>query len=198
MVGLDNGYRYRYAVRMADESLRTYARNDVSVRTSLRVCGDRVARPWGTLVHSSSGTNSLAWLQGGSVDEGARASADALIAREGTQYLITPEGKYAYHAGNSLWTFDREYRGNQVSMALLGVELECLDAQTPTFEQLDSLADLIVYWASVWGWRWPLIILGHYAVARPLGRRLDPVNMDWGWLMGRLFVRAVSVGLPGL
>lgn len=85
-----------------------------------------------------------------------------------------------------------------MSQVLLGVELECLDNQEITFEQYDSLGQLIVQLAGEHGWRWPFIIYGHYAVARPLGRRSDPVNFDWGWLMGRVYVRAVLAGVPGL
>jgi hypothetical protein len=73
-----------------------------------------------------------------------------------------------------------------------------LDEQSPTFEQLDSLAELIVERAGHYGWRWPFIILGHYAVARPHGRRSDPVNFDWGWFAGRLYVRAYAGQVPGL
>lgn len=181
-----------------DTSFNTYERSNVSVRTDIRVCGHRTNSPWGTLVHTTSGTDSLSYLQGGSADAGNPASADALIARQGTQYLITPDGRFAYHAGQSIWQFDRYYVGDEVSQALLGVELECLDTQSPTFEQYDSLADLILYFGTVYNWRWPFIILGHYAVARPLGRRSDPVNCDWGWLMGRLYVRALAAQTPGL
>jgi N-acetyl-anhydromuramyl-L-alanine amidase AmpD len=183
---------------MAGTSLNVYPRHDVTIHTDLRVCGDRTIGPGGALIHSTSGTDSLAWLQGGSANAGSPASADALIARQGTQYLITPDGKYAYHAGPSFFTLDRSYYGDEVSQFFLGIELECLDTQIPTFEQYDSLADLLVYYAGIHAWRWPLIILGHYAVARPLGRRSDPVNFDWGWLLGRLYVRALAVQLPGL
>lgn len=187
-----------YTLAMADQGLVTYAQRDVRSNTSLRVCGARAFGPGGTLVHTTSGVDSLEWLQGGSASAGTPASADFLIAREGTQYNITPAGRYAYHAGQSIYTLDRPYRNDEVSQKLLGVELEALDNQQITFQQYDSLAQLIVEQAQVWAWRWPFIILGHYAVARPLGRRSDPVNFDWGWLMGRLFVRSASVKLPGL
>lgn len=183
---------------MADSELIGYPQRDVSIRTSLRVCGSRSIGARGTLVHTTSGSDSLAWLQGGSAAAGKPASADFLIAREGTQYRITPAGRYAYHAGASQYTLDRLYTGDEVSQVLLGVELECLDNQSPTFQQIDSLAALIVSNAQEWTWRWPFIILGHYAVARPLGRRSDPVNLDFGWLMGRLYVRSVQAHVPGL
>lgn len=85
-----------------------------------------------------------------------------------------------------------------MSQLLQGVELECLDTETPTYAQIDSLAQLVVYLAGQYGWRWPFLIYGHYAVARPLGRRSDPVNFDWGGLMGRLYVRSLDAGIAGL
>jgi hypothetical protein len=78
------------------------------------------------------------------------------------------------------------------------VELECLDAQLPTWQQYDSLAELMIFWAGLYNWRWPLVYYGHYAVARPVGRRSDPVNFDWGTLAGRLYIRAWAAKLPGL
>lgn len=183
---------------MTDTGLNQYGRNDVSSNTDLRVCGSRLISPSGCLIHTTSGTDSLQWLQGGSARAGSPASADALIGRQGTQYLITPAGRYAYHAGRSIYTSDRAYAGDEVSQKLLGIELECLDTESPTFEQYDSLGDLLVYYAELHAWRWPLTLLGHYAVARPLGRRSDPINFDWGWLMGRLYVRALAAQLPGL
>src|SRR5690242_10768218 len=101
------------------DPLRTYQRPEVTADTDIRVCGHRTISPWGTLIHTTSGANSLQWLQVGSANAGAPASADALIAREGTQYLITPDGRYAYHAGQSIWQFDRYYAGDEVSQALL-------------------------------------------------------------------------------
>jgi N-acetyl-anhydromuramyl-L-alanine amidase AmpD len=183
---------------MATESLVKYGHTDISADTSLLVCGARTLAPRGTCIHTTSGANSKEWLQGGSAASGTPASADCLIDRSGRRFWLSPSGRYAYHAGRSLYTLDREYRNNEVSQILIGVELECLDTQAPTFEQLDSLAELLVAGATTQGWRWPFIILGHYAVARPLGRRSDPVNMDWGWLMGRLYVRALSAGVAGM
>lgn len=183
---------------MTDEKLIPYGYADLSDSTSLSVCGNRTLSPRGALIHSTSGTNSLKWLQGGSAKAGAPASADYLIRRDGYRYGLTPIGKYAYHAGQSRYTLDRAYINNEVSQVLIGVELEALDQESPTFSQVDSLAELIVQMAPHYGWRWPFIILGHYAVARPLGRRSDPVNFDWGWLMGRIYVRALDALVPGL
>lgn len=85
-----------------------------------------------------------------------------------------------------------------MSEQLLGVELECHPDLRVTWQQYDSLANLVVSEGAYWGWRWPYCILGHYAVARPRGRRSDPTDFEWGTLMGRLYVRALEAGVPGL
>jgi|SRR5690242_8592674 len=181
-----------------DNGLPNYVVTDVRAATSLNVNHNRGLSADGTLIHTTSGLDSLDWLTGGSERDGNPASADFLIARNGRRYQITPEGRFAYHAGKSRLTLDRVYTGDEVSQKLIGIELECLDSENPTYAQLDSLAQCIVGLAGIWGWRWPFLILGHYAVARPLGRRSDPVNMDWGSLMGRLYIRAKNAAVPGL
>ncbi len=183
---------------MTGEELTTYGQYDVSNNTDICTSHSRVNPAAGCLIHTTSGSNSLEWLQGGSCRASRPAGADYLVERQGTRYKLTPNNRYAYHAGISRWTNDRTYRNNAVSEQLVGIELECLDTQQPTFEQIDSLAELIVAISPHWGWRWPFIILGHYAVALPLGRRSDPIAMDWGWLAGRLYVRALDAQIPGL
>lgn len=90
------------------------------------------------------------------------------------------------------------YHGVQVSERLLGVELECRDNELVTWQQIDSLAELIVQLSIVYGWRWPYYLIGHYEVARPIGRRSDPQGLDWGSLMGRLYYRAKLARVPGM
>jgi hypothetical protein len=85
-----------------------------------------------------------------------------------------------------------------VSAQLVGVELECLDTEYCTYSQLDSLAQLVVELGIDNGWRWPYYLLGHYEVARPLGRRSDPQGFLWGDFMGRLYVRALQAKVAGL
>jgi N-acetyl-anhydromuramyl-L-alanine amidase AmpD len=183
---------------MADTTLPIYSRSDDTAGTSADVCGVRHYSPRGSCIHTTSGTSSQEWLQGGSARAGSPASATALIDRDGTQHTLVDELHYAYHAGVSLLQLDRPYAGVEINQILLGFELECLDNQNPTFQQYDSLADLICYYAARYGWRWPFLIYGHYGIARPLGRRSDPVNFDWGELMGRLYVRALDAHIPGL
>jgi len=81
---------------------------------------------------------------------------------------------------------------------LLGVELEALDTELVTWQQIDSLAELLVSDPLHQGWRWPYYLRGHYDVALPMGRRSDPKGLDYGALMGRLYVRARAAGVGGL
>lgn len=183
---------------MTGPQLIPYVRTDITASTSPSVYGTRTIRAAGCLIHSSSGTDSRSWLQGASTVAGQPVSADALIDRQGAQWLIVPPGHYAYHAGASAVYIDRWYRNSEVNQVLVGIELECLDTEPPTWPQYDSLADLILYYALHHGWRWPFFIFAHSGVALPHGRRSDPVYFDWGDLFGRLYVRGLATGLAGM
>jgi len=153
----------------------------------------------GTLVHTTSGAHSLDWLRRGSAEAGKPAGADYLIDRNGDRHSLTPGGHYPYHAGKSSLVYNnRLYQGDEVSQLLLGVELENLDTTYCTAEQLDSLAELVMLEGIAFGWRWPYYVLGHYEVARPLGRRSDPQGFLWGDFMGRLYLWASANKTPGL
>jgi N-acetyl-anhydromuramyl-L-alanine amidase AmpD len=179
--------------------LQYYPRIDISRATSSRVTHIGRAHPAGTLVHTTGGADSRAWLTGGSAASGAPASCDELIRRDGTALIICPSGSYPYHAGQSSAWINGEWKhGNAVSEALIGYELECLDDQTPTYAQIDSLSQRICVAARRYGWRWPFVIYGHYGIAEPAGRRSDPRYLDWGSFMGRLYVSARAMDVPGL
>lgn len=155
--------------------------------------------PVGTCVHTTDGTNSLNWLVAGSADSGQPASADYLIDRDGTQHKICPDGYYPYHAGTSRLVYNNIlYQDDEISRLLLGVELECKSNDYVTPEQVDSLALLIVWRGLYYTWRWPYYVVGHYEIARPLGRRSDPQGFMWGDFMGRLYARAMEHNVPGL
>lgn len=175
-----------------------YDRTNLAASTDSCVWAIRHDKPRGCLIHTTGGVDSREWLKGGSCAAGTPAGSDALIQRDGHQYILTTASQYAYHAGRSWLYLEGNLAGDEVSEALVGIELECLDDQAPTYEQYDSLADLIVQYGLIWNWRWPYIIYGHYAVARPIGRRSDPVNFDWGSFMGRLYVHALAAKVPGL
>lgn len=153
----------------------------------------------GTCVHTTSGVSSLNWLITGSAQSGKPASADYLIDRDGTQHKLCPAGYYPYHAGESRLRYDNVlYQGDAISSLLLGIELENTDNDNCSFEQVDSLAAIIVQEGLQRGWRWPYYVVGHYEIARPLGRRSDPQGFPWGDFMGRLYVRALAVNVAGL
>lgn len=155
--------------------------------------------PVGVLVHTTAGSNSLDWLLGGSYVAGAPASADYLIDRDGTRHKLCPAGRRPYHAGKS-WCriYGTELQNDLVSASLLGVELEQIGFQDVTYAQIDSLAELIVLHGIGSLWRWPYLLLGHYDVAIPQGRRSDPQNFDWGSFMGRLYHWSYAYEVPGL
>jgi N-acetyl-anhydromuramyl-L-alanine amidase AmpD len=181
------------------DGLPNYSVIDVGGTTNPGVNDNRRLSPVGTCIHTTSGVNSLDWLTSGSKQAGTPASADYLIERQGTTYKISPSGRYAYHAGKSRLVYaGHEYTNDEVSQLLIGVELECLDNQQVTYEQIDALAALIVQLSVDWTWRFPYIIYGHYEVARPVGRRNDPQGLDYGSLFGRLYVRSMAAHVPGL
>jgi len=176
-----------------------YNTDDVSGGTDSHNYFDRGVNPIGALVHTTAGTSSLQWLQSGSAASGSPASADYLIERTGQRFALMPKGKAAYHAGKSRATIQgREYRGDALSAILIGIEVEQLEPQVWTYEQLDSFAELLTQLSVVYSWRWPYTILGHYEVALPEGRRSDPQGLDWGQLMGRLYARSLQAHTPGL
>lgn len=176
-----------------------YSITDVSSSLDTRNYGYRGTRAFGTCVHTTSGLSSLDWLLGGSARKGNPASADYLIERNGHIYRLTRPEWYAYHAGKSRLQYNGvTYRDVQVSERLLGIELECLDNELVTWPQIDALAQVIVQMSVDLAWAWPYYVVGHYEVARPLGRRSDPQGLDWGALMGRLYVRALDAHVGGL
>lgn len=172
---------------------------DASWSASPGVSGIRGASPIGSLIHCTDGANSEAWLRGDSATAGRPASTNYLIARSGAATKLCPDYRYPYHAGASRCYLNGKWEyGDQVSELLVGYELECLWTEVPTYEQVDSLAALIVASAVQYGWRWPFILYGHNGVAIPAGRRSDPWLFDWGMLMGRLYVRAHASGIGGV
>lgn len=176
-----------------------YNSSDVSSDTRRGNYFRRSINPVGALAHTTEGRGALQWLQRGSLAAGRPASADFYIQRDGQRYSLMPKGMAAYHAGDSEVVLQgRLFRDDQVSAMLIGVELERAGSDIITYEQYDSFAELIVQLSDVYSWRWPYTIHGHYSVARPLGRRSDPVNFDWGAFMGRLYLRSLHSDVGGL
>jgi N-acetyl-anhydromuramyl-L-alanine amidase AmpD len=176
-----------------------YPDSDDSNSGDTRNFGAGRGKPIGALLHTTSGTSSLAWLLAGSARAGTPASADFLIDRDGHRHALCRKGYYPYHAGQSTAIIQgRRFQGDQISAVLLGIEMEQVGEQEVTYEQFDSCAELIVISGLTYGWRWPYTLMGHYEVARPVGRRSDPQGFQWGDFMGRLLARARSAQVPGL
>jgi len=177
---------------------------DYSSRPSLYRVDPRVyfyssVIPSGVLVHTTSGTDSEAWLAGGSANAGRPASCDYLINYDGERVAFLDSGQRPYHAGQSRFNLHGAQLANdEISAALVGVEIEQYGEQLCTWQQLDSLAELIVILAPQYGWRWPFVLLGHYEVAKPVGRRSDPMGFMWGDFMGYLYARSLAANVPGL
>lgn len=190
---------FLYGGAHVDTSELAYNTSDLTASCDSRVYFASRVVPVGTLVHTTFGVSSAAWLLGGSAQDGQAASADYLIDRRGQRIKICPDGFRPYHAGSSQYEVrGRWLRGDELSAALLGVELECSPSQSCTWHQLNSLAELIVHLSDAFSWRFPYYVLGHYEVARPYGRRSDPHGFDWGDFMGRLIYQARLRGAPGI
>lgn len=170
---------------------------DESARASVFVSGERKVVPLGVLLHTTEGTSSLGWLLGGSADAGTPASADYLIDRDGTRHKLSRPSRYAYHAGKGrVFLRNKLYQGDQVSQVLVGIEIERNAEQDITREQYMSLAEVIHNLALTYDWPGDYAIVGHYATARPRGRRSDPCNFDWGVLRALLHDPSVQLPLP--
>ena len=160
-----------------------YGVNDVSNNTDKRVMGVRSFARVGFVLHTSSGVDSLGWLQGGSANSGRPASSDYLIARSGTIYKLIPSGHYAYHSGNSSVHGSTD-NGSYINQAYIGIEHENDDehGQNVTDYQYQACAQIIRREAQINGMS-PIQLFTHANIALPFGRRSDPVRYD----IGRLF-----------
>lgn len=179
--------------------LRSYPVIDNSGDNDARNTGIRRFSPVGTLLHSTAGLSSLSWLTVGAARAGTPATTNYLIDRDGTRHKLVTETRYAYHAGaSSLIYGDYHYVDNDVSQLLISIELENMDSTLCDIRQVDSCAECIVLEGLQWGWRWPYYVVGHYEVARPRGRRLDPLGFPWGDFAGRLYAHARDKHIGGL
>lgn len=164
---------------------------DVSKDTDPRLHLPRLRQPIGIVIHASGGTNSLAWLQGHGQDFRRPVSADQLIARDGTIYVLVPSDHYAYHSGIARWN---GLQGNDgtLNRLFIGIEVENLEDgfQSFTDAQYVSLAASIANKMLAF----PISmrnICTHYECALPHGRKVDPVIFD----MPRL-TRLLLAGWP--
>lgn len=180
------------------DGLQHYSVADVSGATARDATGPRRFNPVGTCIHHTDGVDSLARLTGHRNPGEEPVSCDILITKSGGRYICTPNGRYAYGVGvvdSAIQQISVRANANEL---LLSAELEYRLHEAPTWQQYDSLAEQITIWALRWSWRWPYVIYGHYGIASPPGRKIDPYLFDWGTLMGRLLVWSESANIGGL
>lgn len=131
-------------------------------------------------MHTSEGTDSLAWLQGQSAVEGDPASANYLVTRQGDVLSLLAVGWYAYHSGRARWQLDQDANGT-LNAYYVGIELENHSGlgQKVTTEQYiasAALARKLIAQNLIAPWK----VIGHNQVAIPNGRKSDPLAFDWG------------------
>lgn len=152
---------------------------DVSRRMKDTHMRKRIMGRAGILLHSSEGHNSVAWLLGEDPDQPEPASACFLIARNGDINQLVPVGWYSLHAGTATWHHFNNARG-MLNELLVGIEFESHHTNTPRYTdvQLVSGAALVnrllhQHLLSFFS------IDSHGWIARPPGRRTDPVNFPF-------------------
>lgn len=183
---------------MADKRTSYYAESDYTGSSNTSCSMARVQPAIGTIVHSTGGTNSRAVLQGLGGNIGDCVSAHALINKDGTRDILYASDRVCFHAGATWWPGIRRRNVDTANEVFLGVELEQLSDEAATYQQIDSLAELIVFWALDNGWRFPYLIYGHSALAAPLGRKSDPYRFDCGMFFGRLLFHSRLWAIAGL
>jgi N-acetyl-anhydromuramoyl-L-alanine amidase len=115
--------------------------------------------------------------------EGLRASAHALIRRDGQIVQYVPFTLRAWHAGKS------EYQGRAVCNDFsIGIELEGTDELAYTDEQYESLATLTASLLATYSTLSGEHIAGHADIAP--GRKTDPgASFEWGRFRALLAAR---------
>lgn len=166
--------------------------HDVSADTNLKLIGNRTIERGGIVLHETIGYDSLAYLQGGSLKDGRKASSDYLIARNGDVYQITPPGCYSFHSGIARWQGYQE-EDRSINRRFIGIELENHPGvgQVITGPMYISCAWLVRRLCSAFPIDFRSIV-GHYQVALPFGRKSDPITLNWQMLTVELIRPSVS------
>ena len=139
------------------------------------------------IAHGTGGTDSRRYLQrGGDLPDGSdrKVSIHVLAQKDGTLYRMVPDERTANHAGgilkngvfSSILTVNgRTFRGSQVNLHTLGLELENLqDGLDPYPEaQLLAMGWQFHRWRQRWGLALPIV--RHATVDK--GRRTDTVGL---------------------
>ena len=136
---------------------------------------NRRARPaWARIrlivLHSTGGSfaSAISWL----MSRASQVSAHYVVSRTGEVRKLAPLSDVTWHAGKAEWR--GETRVNEVS---IGVEMEHVDGcQDWPAAQVAAVARLIAGLRAVYG---PLPVTSHAYVARPRGRKQDPLGFPW-------------------
>lgn len=135
-------------------------------------------RPAGSLVdtivlHHTAGEtleSTVAWFSSSE----SRVSAHFTVGRDGSIVQHVSTYQRAWHAGDSIDIYGREW----INANSVGIEI--VHSGTPTDGYTVHQTDAVEHLVSVMVRRFPIrLITSHAAVARPLGRKNDPVNYPW-------------------
>ena len=134
----------------------------------------RTSRPIRCIVlHADAGSSehsTLAWL----ADPSSDVSYHVLIGRRGTAYRCVDDERAAWHAGKA--EYQGESKVNSISLGIAFANRN--DGEEPyTAEQLDAARVIVADWCRRYGLH-PAAITTHAVVARPAGRKTDPVRFD--------------------
>jgi N-acetylmuramoyl-L-alanine amidase len=143
---------------------------------------NRVARPAGVVprcivLHSTCCAHDVArrWL----CSPASKVSAHFLVARDGSIEQLVRLADVAWHAGVSYW------RGQSgVNRVSIGIEMVHMDgADDWPLAQLRAVAALCRVLMARYRLS-PDVIVSHATVARPKGRKVDPVAFPWEGFRG--------------
>ncbi|HPW22267.1 MAG TPA: N-acetylmuramoyl-L-alanine amidase [Vicinamibacterales bacterium] len=127
-------------------------------------------KPQVIVLHSTGGsfTSAVNWL----MNKVAKVSAHYVVSRTGEVRKLVPLSSVAYHAGKAEWNGHADVNGISASIEMAHVDF----AQDWPDAQVKAVAALIEQIRAAYG---PLPVTGHYFVARPRGRKVDPALFPW-------------------
>ncbi len=131
------------------------------------------------IMHSTGGKDSRNWLskwnKGQPKSAQNQVSIHYLVQRNGIVYRIIDDAQRAWHAGIGKM-LGGETDCNSCS---IGIELEHLNEPNYTEPQLNNAAELVAQLIQQYDIS-PAEVVSHASIALPKGRKIDPVNFDWG------------------
>lgn len=121
------------------------------------------------ILHSTDG-HKAGDIQALTEHGGRDVSVHWYTCKDGSIYHFVENARCAYHAG----TVDAEQHDNDHT---IGIEQEHMDGEEEWGEAILQATGLVVAFLRQQYARIP--ILSHAAVARPVGRKVDPVDFPW-------------------